>query len=91
VDFGRNVRCVRREPGSTLLRVAHGMEFAVKKRKPLHAASVHLDDDVWRRVEQLARDEKRPISNLLRVLVADAIANRSGRSAPAGTSAAAAA
>jgi hypothetical protein len=59
----------------------------MKKRKPLHAATVHLDGDVWRRVEQLAQEERRPVSNLLRVLVADAIASR-GR--PAGTSAAAA-
>jgi predicted transcriptional regulator len=63
----------------------------MKKRKQLHAATVHLDGDVWRRVEQLAQAERRPVSNLLRLLVADAIASRSSRGTPAGTSAAAAA
>jgi predicted transcriptional regulator len=44
------------------------------------AASIHLDPDVWDRVEQLAQQERRPVSQLLRNIVADAVEAR-GQSA----------
>jgi hypothetical protein len=42
-----------------------------KPRK--HAASVHFDEDLWDRVTQLAGPRARPVSQLLRKLVADAV------------------
>jgi hypothetical protein len=41
------------------------------------AATVHFDLDVWGRVEQLAADQRRPISHLIRNLVEDAVAGHS--------------
>jgi predicted transcriptional regulator len=56
-------------------------EFAVKK--PLeHAATVRFDSELWQRVEQLAADERRPISHLIRNLVEDAVAGHSGGDPP---------
>lgn len=46
----------------------------LKKR----AATVHFDPDLWDRVEQLAQQERRPVSQLLRNIVADAVAKSSG-------------
>jgi predicted transcriptional regulator len=51
------------------------MSTKPKKR----AASIHLDPDVWDRVEQLAQQERRPISQLLRNIVADAVDSRCDR------------
>jgi predicted transcriptional regulator len=45
------------------------------KRKK-RAASIHLDPDVWDRVTELAQRERRPISQLLRNIVADAVDGR---------------
>jgi hypothetical protein len=53
-----------------------------------HAASIHLDPDLWDRVEQLAQQERRPISQLLRNIVADAV-SKSSRGTSAGSSVAA--
>jgi hypothetical protein len=44
-----------------------------------HAASVHFDEDLWARVALLAEQERRPVSQLLRNLVADAVNGRSDR------------
>jgi predicted transcriptional regulator len=46
------------------------MNTKQKKR----AASIHLDPDVWDRVTQMAQAERRPISQLLRNIVQDAVA-----------------
>jgi hypothetical protein len=58
-----------------------------KPRK--HAASVHFDEDLWDRVTKLAARERRPISQLLRNLVADAVDGRCGRCNPRGNACAA--
>ena len=54
-----------------------------KAKKP--AASIHLDPDLWDRVERLAQQERRPISQLLRNIVADAV-SKSSRDTRAGGS-----
>jgi predicted transcriptional regulator len=56
------------------------MNSKPKKR----AASIHLDPDVWDRVIQLAERERRPVSQLLRNLVADAVDSRCDRHQPVG-------
>jgi predicted transcriptional regulator len=43
------------------------------------AATVHFDPDLWDRVEQLAQEERRPVSQLLRNLISDAVDVHSGR------------
>jgi predicted transcriptional regulator len=55
-------------------------EFAVKKQLE-HAATVRFDSELWQRVEQLAADQCRPISNLIRNLVEDAVAGPSSAAA----------
>jgi hypothetical protein len=37
-------------------------------------ASVRLDAETWTEVERRARKERRPVGNLLRIIVTDAIA-----------------
>jgi hypothetical protein len=37
-------------------------------------ASVRLDAETWAEVERRARKERRPVGNLLRIIVTDAIA-----------------
>jgi predicted transcriptional regulator len=59
------VRC-ERDGGRPV--IAH--EHRPKKR----AASIHLYPDVRDRVTQMAQAERRPISQLLRNIVADAVA-----------------
>jgi predicted transcriptional regulator len=49
------------------------------------AATVHFDPDLWDRVERLAQEERRPVSQLLRNLISDAVADRSDRRMSAGT------
>jgi hypothetical protein len=44
-----------------------------RKRDRAIAATVHLDVGTWRRVSQMAEEERRPISQLLRNIVTDAI------------------
>jgi hypothetical protein len=56
------------------------MNAKPKKR----AASVHFDQDLWDRVTQLAARERRPVSQLLRNLVADAVDGRCDLHQPAG-------
>jgi predicted transcriptional regulator len=49
------------------------------------AATVHFDPDLWDRVERLAQEERRPVSQLLRNLISDAVAGRSSRDAFTGS------
>jgi predicted transcriptional regulator len=51
------------------------------------AATVHFDPDLWDRVERLAQEERRPVSQLLRNLISDAVAGRSSRGTPTGIAA----
>jgi macrodomain Ter protein organizer (MatP/YcbG family) len=62
--------------------IAHE-EFAMTKSKK-RAATVHFDPDLWDRVEQLAQQERRPVSQLLRNLIADAVP-KSNRETSAGS------
>jgi predicted transcriptional regulator len=52
-------------------------EFAMKKQ--LHATTVRLEDEVWQRVEQLARADRRRPAEFLKLVIADALNDRSGR------------
>jgi hypothetical protein len=45
-------------------------EFAMRK---LRSACVHLDEQVFEEVERRAQVERRPISNLLRCIITDAV------------------
>jgi hypothetical protein len=45
-------------------------EFAMRK---LRSACVHLDEEVFEQVERRAQIERRPISNLLRCIITDAV------------------
>jgi predicted transcriptional regulator len=49
------------------------------------AATVHFDPDLWDRVERLAQEERRPVSQLLRNLISDAVAGRPDRRVSAGS------
>jgi hypothetical protein len=42
--------------------------------RKLRSACVHLDEETFERVERRAEVERRPVSNLLRCLIEDAIA-----------------
>jgi predicted transcriptional regulator len=57
--------------------------FVMTKAKK-RAASIHLDPDLWDRVERLAQQERRPISQFLRNIVADAV-SKSSRDTAAGS------
>jgi hypothetical protein len=50
------------------------MKNSIRPKK--HAATVHFDPDLWDRVARLAQAERRPISQLLRNLVDDAVSSR---------------
>jgi predicted transcriptional regulator len=52
------------------------------KRERSITATVHLDAHTWKRVSALAVAERRPTSQLLRNLIADAI-GATGRAKPA--------
>jgi hypothetical protein len=73
--------------------VAHDQCVAAEKfagwqsRESVTAPSlVHLDVGTWRRVSQMAEEERRPISQLLRNIVTDAIGAQ-GRAKPEGSAA----
>jgi predicted transcriptional regulator len=51
------------------------------KKQLEHSATVRFDSDLWRRVEQLAQVERRPVAHLVRNLVEDAVAGRSSDAA----------
>jgi hypothetical protein len=57
-----------------------------RKRDRAIAATVHLDVGTWRRVSQMAEEERRPISQLLRNIVTDAIGAQ-GSAKPEGSAA----
>jgi predicted transcriptional regulator len=51
----------------------------------LHAATVRLDAPTWKHVEKLAKADRRPVAQLLRNIIADAVAAQQSRqSADAG-------
>jgi ribbon-helix-helix CopG family protein len=39
----------------------------------MHTTSIRLDAEIWAEVERRAKRERRPVSNLLRIIVTDAI------------------
>ena len=39
----------------------------------LRSVTIRVEPELWDRVEQLAREDRRPVAQLLRILVADAI------------------
>jgi predicted transcriptional regulator len=47
-----------------------------EKLKPV---TVRVDSRVWRHVERLAAADKRPVANLLRVILSDYVAAKSGQ------------
>jgi Ribbon-helix-helix protein, copG family len=49
--------------------------------RKLRKATVHLDEHTFDEVERLALAERRPVANLLRCLVEDAVAGRSSDAA----------
>jgi hypothetical protein len=55
--------------------VGEQREFAMRK---LRSACVHLDEQTFEEVERRAQVERRPVSNLLRCLIEDAISNPAG-------------
>lgn len=50
----------------------------------LHAATVRLDTPTWKHVEKLAKADRRPVSQLLRIIIADAVAAQQNRGQSAG-------
>jgi predicted DNA-binding ribbon-helix-helix protein len=48
--------------------------------RKLHSATVRLDTPTWKHVEELAKADRRPVSQLLRNLIADAVAANAGKS-----------
>jgi hypothetical protein len=49
--------------------------------RKLRSACVHLDEETFEQVERRAQVERRPVSNLLRCLIEDAIGNPAGAGA----------
>jgi predicted DNA-binding ribbon-helix-helix protein len=39
----------------------------------MHTTSIRLEPEIWAEVERRAKRERRPVSNLLRIIVTDAI------------------
>jgi hypothetical protein len=62
----------------------HSLRMANSRKPCKYAASVHFDQALWNKVTELAARERRPISQLLRILVADAVDGRCDRGQPAG-------
>jgi hypothetical protein len=50
-------------------------EFVMRK---LRSACVHLEEQVFEEIERRAKQERRPVSNLLRCIVEDAIGSTAG-------------
>jgi hypothetical protein len=46
--------------------------------RKLRSACVHLDEEVFEEVERRAQIERRPISNLLRCIITDAVVPPAG-------------
>ena len=40
----------------------------------LRSVTIRVEPELWDRLERLAREDRRPIGQLLRILVADAVA-----------------
>jgi predicted transcriptional regulator len=57
----------------------------MKKPKHLHATTVRLEPEIWQRVELLARADRRRPAEFLKLVIADAIADQSGRNTSAGS------
>jgi predicted transcriptional regulator len=51
----------------------------------LHAATVRLDAPTWRHVEKLAKADRRPVAQLLRNIIADAVAAQQSRGQSTGS------
>jgi predicted transcriptional regulator len=64
-------------------------EIAMQALK-LRAATVRLDPPTWKHVEKLAKADRRPVSQLLRNIIADAVAARQSRGQSVGSERAAA-
>jgi predicted transcriptional regulator len=58
-------------------------EFAMAKRKKPHATTIRVDPELWERIEQLARADRRPVASYLKIVIADAIGAQSSREAAA--------
>jgi predicted DNA-binding ribbon-helix-helix protein len=55
---------------------AHASRMTNSRKPRKHAASVHFDEATWAQVVQMAERERRPISQLLRNIVSDAVEAR---------------
>jgi predicted transcriptional regulator len=53
----------------------------MSKRKNPHATTIRVDPDLWERIEQLARADRRPVASYLKLVIADAISAESGQAA----------
>jgi predicted transcriptional regulator len=53
----------------------------MSKRKKPHATTIRVDPDLWERIEQLARADRRPVASYLKLVIADAISAESGQAA----------
>ena len=40
----------------------------------LRSVTIRVEPELWDRLERLAREDRRPVAQLLRILVADAVA-----------------
>jgi hypothetical protein len=57
-------------------------DFAMTKPKPaMRSQTVRFEPEEYEAIEALAAAERRPVANLIRLLVADAVAGRSSRGA----------
>jgi predicted transcriptional regulator len=58
-------------------------EFAMAKRKKPHATMIRLDAELYKRVETLAKADRRPVATYLKLVIADAIGTQSNGEAAA--------
>jgi hypothetical protein len=49
---------------------------SMKKPKELHAVTVRLEAPTWEQIEQLAQQDRRPVSQMLRLVIEDFAAGK---------------
>ena len=59
-------------------------------KQKLRAATIRVEPELWERIEQLARADRRPVASYLKIVIADAISAQSSNSTPATSGAVAA-
>jgi predicted DNA-binding ribbon-helix-helix protein len=58
---------------NALRSISNLLHRCARERFAMHTTSIRLEPEIWAEVERRAKRERRPVSNLLRIIVTDAI------------------